>query len=140
LIGKRRTRLSVDNIEAMSKIHSYYVINCKSELANYGKDRTAEEIHTILNDIHYVEKEHDEIDDYIEEEMVAQSSTDNNTEQIPSQKLEILNILNLDLMFENNSVTNKQLENDELDNFIRELNREDDFDLELLVRILLITN
>jgi hypothetical protein len=93
-----------------------------------------------LNDIHYVEEKHDEIDDYIEEEMVAQSSTDNNTEQIPSQKLEILNILNLDLMFENNSVTNKQLENDELDNFIRELNREDDFDLELLVRILLITN
>jgi hypothetical protein len=87
-----------------------------------------------LNDIHYVEEKHDEIDDYIEEEMVAQSSTDNNTEQIPSQKLKILNILDLDLMFKNNSVINRQLENDELDNFIHELNRKDDFDLELLVQ------
>jgi hypothetical protein len=137
---KKNKTISVDNIEVMSKIHSYYVINCKSELANYGKDRTAEEIHTTLNDIHYVEEEHNEIDNYIEEEMVAQSSTDDNTEQIPPQKLEILNILNLDLMFENNSVTNRQLENDELDNFICELNREDDFDPELLIRILLITN
>jgi hypothetical protein len=85
-------------------------------------------------------EEHDEIDDYIEEEIVAQSSTDDNTEQIPPQKLEILNILDLDLMFENDSVTNRQLENDELDNFICELNREDDFDPKLLVRILLITN
>ncbi|PKK62489.1 hypothetical protein RhiirC2_779865, partial [Rhizophagus irregularis] len=101
---------------------------------NYGKDRTAEEIRTTLNDIRYVEEEYDEIDDYNEEEMVAQSSTDDNTEQIPPQELEILNILDLDLMFENNSVTNRQLENDDLDNFIRELNKEDDFDPELLVQ------
>jgi hypothetical protein len=93
-----------------------------------------------LNDIHYIKEEYDEIDDYIKEKMVAQSSTDDNTEQIPSQKLEILNILDLDLMFENNSVTNRQLENDKLDNFIHKLNRKDDFNLKLLVRILLITN
>ncbi|CAB4442833.1 unnamed protein product [Rhizophagus irregularis] len=76
----------------------------------------AEEIRTTLNDIRYV----DEIDDYNEEEMVEQPSTDDNTKQIPSQELEILNILDLDLMFENKSVTNRQLEIDELDNFIHE--------------------
>jgi len=32
MIGKRRTRLSVENLEAMSKIHSYYIANSKSEL------------------------------------------------------------------------------------------------------------
>ncbi|PKY54734.1 hypothetical protein RhiirA4_473709 [Rhizophagus irregularis] len=98
----------------MSKIH--YITNCKSELANDGKERMAEEIRTTLNDIRYV----DEIDDYNEEEMVEQPSTDDNTKQIPSQELEILNILDLDLMFENKSVTNRQLEIDELDNFIHE--------------------
>ena len=74
-------RLSVDNLEAMSKIHLYYITNCKSELANYGKDQTAEEIRTIINNTHYVEYEND--DDYNEEEIekiIAQSSTDNNIE------------------------------------------------------------
>ena len=81
MVRKRRTRLLVDNLEAMSKIYSYYITNCKSELANYGKDQTAEEIRTIINNTHYVEYEND--DDYNEEEIekiIAQSSTDNNIE------------------------------------------------------------
>ncbi|CAG8654345.1 uncharacterized protein OCT59_027218 [Rhizophagus irregularis] len=82
----------------------YYVTNCKSELANDGKEKIAEEIRTTLNDIRYV----DEIDNYNEEE----PSTDDNTEQIPSQELKISNILDLDL--------NRQLDIDELDNFIHE--------------------
>ena len=83
MVRKRRTQLSVDNLEAMSKIHSYYITNCKSELANYGKDRTAEKIRTIMNNTYYIEYEND--DDYNEEEIekiMAQSSTDDNIEQI----------------------------------------------------------
>ena len=38
MVGKRRTQLSTDNLEAMSKIHSYYIANSKSELPNYSKD------------------------------------------------------------------------------------------------------
>ena len=105
----------------MSKIHSYYITNCKSELANYGKDQTAEEIRTIINNTHYVEYEND--DDYNEEEIekiMAQSSTNDNIEQIQFQQLEILNVLDLDLIFENNSVTNRRLKID--DDFIQELN------------------
>lgn len=131
MVGKRRTRLSVDNLEAMSKIHSYYISNCKSELANYGKDRTAEEIRMTMDDT----EEYETDDDYNEEEIekiMAQSSTDDNIEQIQSQQLEILNVLDLDLMFKNNSVANRRLEVD--DNFIQELNQEDDFDPDLLAR------
>ena len=137
MIGKRRTRLSVDNLEAMLKIHSYYITNSKSELTNYGKDRTAEEIHVALNDIQR-DIEDDEIDEYSEEEMteiVGRAFTDDNFEQIPSEELEISNILDLDLMFGNDSVVvNKQLEINELNSFIQDLNNEEDFDPELLVR------
>jgi len=52
MVGKRRTWLSVDNLEAMSKIYSYYITNCKSELANYGKDQIAEEIRITMNNTH----------------------------------------------------------------------------------------
>jgi hypothetical protein len=135
-IGKRRTRLSVDNLEAMLKIHSYYITNSKSELTNYGKDRTAEEIRATLNDVQrHIEE--DEVEGYNEEEMteiVARSYTDDNLEQISPQELEISNILDLDLMFGNDSVINKQLDIDELDSFIQDLNKEDDFDPDLLVQ------
>ena len=50
MTGKRRTQLSVENLEAMSKIHSYYITNSKSELNNYGKDQTTDEICATLND------------------------------------------------------------------------------------------
>ena len=74
-----------------------------------------------------------------EEEMikfVSNPLTDDNHEQVPSQDLEILNVLDLDSMFkdESSNLTNKQLEPDELNNFIQELNEEDDFDPVLLVQ------
>lgn len=139
MIGKRRTRLSTDNLEAMSKIHSYYIANSKSELPNYSKDRTAEEIYTILNDAQLCDDD-EYIDEYDEGEMmkfVSNPFTDNsNNEQVPSQDLEILNVLDLDLMFkdEPDNLMNKQLESDELDDFIQELDEEEDFDPDLLVQ------
>ena len=63
--------------------------------------------------------------------MMAHSSDDD--EQIPFQELEISKILDLELMFGNKPVMNKQLEIDELNKFIQELNEEDDFDQDLLV-------
>src|SRR4051812_47559333 len=100
MIGKRKTQLSVDNLKTMLKIHSYYVTNCKFELVNYGKDRIAEEICITMNDTH---KEYKTDNDYNEEieNIIAQSSTDNNIKQIQFQELEILNVLDLDLMFKN---------------------------------------
>ena len=64
MTGKRRTRLSVENLEAMSKIHSYYITNSKSELTNYGKDRTTDEICATLNNArrHIEEYEFDDAD------------------------------------------------------------------------------
>ena len=138
MIGKRRTRLLTDNLEAMSKIHSYYIANGKSELPNYSKDQTAEELCAILNDAYLCEEEED-IDEYNEEEMakfVSGPFTDDNNEQVPSQDLEILNLLDLNLMFrdESNNSTDKELDSEELNNFIQELDNEDDFDSDLLVQ------
>ena len=61
---------------------------------------------------------------------------DNDYEQVPSQDLEVLNVLDLNLMFrdKSNNLTEKQLELDGLDDFIQELNEEDDFDPDLLAQ------
>lgn len=131
MVGKRRTRLSVSNLEAMTKIHSYYIANGKSELSNYGKDRTAEEIRKTLNDIHQRVEEENE-DEHNESEMAGQM-VHSDDDDIESQELEILNVLNLDLMFGNNS-TDKELELDGLNDFIQELDNEEDFDPDLLVQ------
>ena len=138
MVGKRRTQLSTDNLEAMSKIHSYYIANSKSELPNYSKDRTVEELCAILNDAHLCDDD-EYIDEYDDEEMlklVSNPFVNNNDEQVLSQGLEILNVLDLDLMFKDKpgNQINEQLESDELDNFIQELDKEDDFDPILLVQ------
>ncbi|CAI2181211.1 4043_t:CDS:2, partial [Funneliformis geosporum] len=54
--------------------------------------------------------------------------------QITFQELEISKILDLELMFGNNPVVNKQLEIDELDKLIQELDKEEDFDPDSLVQ------
>jgi hypothetical protein len=138
MVGKRRTRLSTDNLEAMSKIHSYYIANSKSELPNYSKNRTNEELYTILYDAHLCDDD-DDYDEYDEDEMIklVSSPFDNdNNDQISLQKLEILNVLDLDSMFkeEPNNLVDKQLELNELENFIQELEEEEDFDPSLLVQ------
>ena len=75
-------------------------------------------------------------DDYNEEEMTKLLSNppiDNDCEQVSPQNMEILDVLDLNLMFKDNS-TDKQLELDGLDDFIQELDKEDDFDPDLLVQ------
>ena len=138
MVGKRRIQLSTDNLEAMSKIHSYYIANSKSELSNYSKDQTVEELCAILNDAHLCDDD-EYIDEYDDKEMlklVSNPFVNNNDEQVLSQGLEILNVLDLDLMFKDKpgNQINEQLESDELDNFIQELDKEDDFDPILLVQ------
>ena len=119
----------------MSKIHSYYITNSKSELNNYGKDWTTDEIYTTLNDAcrHIEEYEIEEYNEKQMEEIIMTRSLDDD-EQIPFQELEISKILDLELMFENKPVGNKQIEIDELDKFIQELNKEEDFDPDSLVQ------
>ncbi|RGB31966.1 hypothetical protein C1646_763434 [Rhizophagus diaphanus] len=77
------------------------------QLVVRGKDRTADELCAILNDANLCDD-----DEY---------------------NLEILEVLDLDLMFRDN-LTDKQLELDGIDDFIQELDKEDDFDSDLLVQ------
>ncbi|GBC17690.2 hypothetical protein GLOIN_2v1769322 [Rhizophagus irregularis DAOM 181602=DAOM 197198] len=115
------------------------VDECKSELSNFSKDRTAEELRTILSDAHLCDDDDEYVDDYNEEEMIKLVSSppiNDDCEQVPSQDLEILNVLDLDSMFKDksNNITDKQLELDGLNDFIQELDEEDDFDPDLLVQ------
>ncbi|CAG8764916.1 23131_t:CDS:2, partial [Rhizophagus irregularis] len=64
-------------------------------------------------------------------QLVSSPPVDDDREQVPSQNLEILQVLDLDLMFRDN-LTDKQLELDGIDDFIQELDKEDDFDPDLL--------
>src|SRR5205823_6751873 len=106
MMEKRRTQLLTDNLEAMSKIHSCYIANSKSELLNYGKDRTAEDLYTILKDAQLCDDEDDD-GKYDEEEMMKLISDpfngNDNNEQISFQNLEILDVLDLNSMFRNES-------------------------------------
>ena len=84
---------------------------------------------------HVIEHEqHAGYGEYDEEEMMKLVSDpfndDDNNEQISFQNLEILDVLDLNSMFRNesNDIIDKQLEVDELENFIQELDEEDDFD------------
>ncbi|UZO05933.1 uncharacterized protein OCT59_026271 [Rhizophagus irregularis] len=110
-------------------------LSCRSELPNYSKDRTADELCAILNDANLCDDD-EYVDDYNEEEsikLVSSPPVDDDREQVPSQNLEILQVLDLDLMFRDN-LTDKQLELDGIDDFIQELDKEDDFDPDLLVQ------
>jgi hypothetical protein len=69
------------------------------------------------------------------EEMIMARSSDDDDEQIPLQELEISKVLDLELMFGNKLAMNKQLEiDDELNKFIQELDKEEDFDPDSLVQ------
>ncbi|EXX78239.1 hypothetical protein RirG_016780 [Rhizophagus irregularis DAOM 197198w] len=62
-------------------------------------------------------------------------SSDDDDEQIPLQELEISKVLDLELMFGNKLAMNKQLEIDnELNKFIQELDKKEDFDPDSLVQ------
>jgi hypothetical protein len=141
MIGKRRTQLSVENLESMVKIHSYYIANSKSELLNYGEDRTTEEIYAILNNAQLCDDE--EYDEEYEEmgvnddltELTSRSYTDDDYEQIPSQNLKILNTLDLNSnIFQNDHLRNETDDQDGFNNFIQELDKEDDFDPDQLAQ------
>ncbi|POG76290.1 hypothetical protein GLOIN_2v1769322 [Rhizophagus irregularis DAOM 181602=DAOM 197198] len=68
--------------------------------------------------------------------LVSSPPINDDCEQVPSQDLEILNVLDLDSMFKDksNNITDKQLELDGLNDFIQELDEEVDFDPDLLVQ------
>ncbi|UZO12083.1 uncharacterized protein OCT59_003633 [Rhizophagus irregularis] len=111
----------------------------KHDHSKKNKDRTAEELRTILSDAHLCDDDDEYVDDYNEEEMIKLVSSppiNDDCEQVRLQDLEILNVLDLDSMFKDksNNITDKQLELDGLNDFIQELDEEDDFDPDLLVQ------
>ncbi|RGB30942.1 hypothetical protein C1646_764693 [Rhizophagus diaphanus] len=65
--------------KAIAKIHSYYIANSRSELPNYSKDRTADELCAILNDANLCDDD-EYVDDYNEEEMIKDNLTDKQLE------------------------------------------------------------
>jgi len=60
MTGKRRTNLSIKNLESLVKIHSYYITNRTSELNLYNQKHTTEDTYQELYNAQLNKEEEEE--------------------------------------------------------------------------------
>jgi hypothetical protein len=99
LYGKKRCNLSVERVEALAKIHSYYVSNCKEELKIAGENISENEIlETFLavqDDNESEDDDEDDDDDDIETLSHEEENNNNNEELLEPYVLIIQNTMDL---------------------------------------------
>lgn len=109
IYGTRRTRLLVENLDAIAQIHSYYIANNKSELTHHGIGKSEEEIRQVLKDAELYEDE-EEMD---LDEIMFNDQPNDDLEIIAEETLEIEKTLDLSKFFlKNNGDNNQELENE----------------------------
>jgi len=122
--GTRRTRLLVENLDAIAQIHSYYIAN-KSELTYHGIGKSEEEIRQVLKDAELYE---DEEEVNLDETMFNDQPNDD-LEVIAEEPLEIEKMLDLSRFLQNaNGDDNRELEgemNEPVD--LEDFNQEEDY-------------
>ena len=92
----RRTRILVENLDAIAQIHSYYIANNKSELSYYGTEQSEEEIRQILRDADlYDDEEEITFESAILNADLNKSNIDDNSEIINEEPLELEKSLDL---------------------------------------------
>jgi hypothetical protein len=90
--GTRHTRLLVENLDAISQIHSYYIANNKSELSYHGAEQSEEEIRQVLRDADLYEDE----EEISLDEVIFNDQNDNDDLEIIAEKqLEVEETLDL---------------------------------------------
>jgi len=130
--GTRRTRILVENLDAIAQIHSYYIANNKSELSYYGTGQSEEEIRQILRDADlYEEEEEITLDDVIFNADLNKSSIDDDSEIINEEPLELedtLNLTNLRFLQNAEEHNNKNDDNSvDLDEWLVDFDQEEDY-------------
>lgn len=142
--GTRRTRLSVENLDAIAQIHSYYIANNKTELSHYSIGKSEAEIQQILRDADLYEEE----DEVIFEEIIAkvnleQSAADDDSEIIDDEPLELEETLDLSNSRFLQNATTPAVEHDEnnnsvdLANWLVEFDKEDTYNPTELAKMFL---
>jgi hypothetical protein len=131
MTGKRRTNLSIENLESLVKIHSYYIINKESELNLYSKEYTENEIYQELYNAQIEEEEEEEDKDEIENINLDDYDLDDDEETV-WENLNLLEIIDLENNnfddTDNNQITENLDNEDELNTFIQDLENEEDYD------------
>ena len=130
MTGKRRTNLSVENLESLVKIHSYYINNKESELNLYSKEHAADDIY---QELYNAQIEEEEEEDQNETENINLDEYDlDDDEGTVWENLNLLEIIDLENNnFEdtdNNQITEDLNDDEELNTFIQDLEDEDDYD------------
>ncbi|CAG8688654.1 11188_t:CDS:2, partial [Ambispora leptoticha] len=114
---KHHSQLLVENLEAIAKIHSYYLANNKSELSYYGQDHLADEIHQILKMADLYDEEEDiDLDQIMLNVNLERSNID-------------------DDIGDETDVKNPQEDNNELDEWIVNLEQEENYDPKTVVNL-----
>ncbi|CAG8731245.1 5163_t:CDS:1, partial [Ambispora leptoticha] len=101
-------RLLVENLEAIVKIHSYYLANNKSELSYYGQDHLTDKIRQILKMADLYDEEEDiDLDQVMLNVNLKRSNIDDDSEILEDQVLKLQDTINLDISHLNQPVGNK---------------------------------
>jgi len=129
--GTRRTRLLVENLDAIAQIHSYYIANNKFELSYQSKEHSEEEIRQILKDADLNEDEEEiSLDEIIFND---QPNDNDDLEIITEEPLKVEETLDLSKFLQNvmegekdNNNNNRELESEPID--LEAFNQEEDYD------------
>ncbi|CAG8711534.1 10588_t:CDS:1, partial [Ambispora leptoticha] len=102
---KHRGQLLVENLEAIAKIHSYYLANNKSKLFYYDQGHLADEIHQILKMTDLYDEEEDiDLDQIMLNINLERSNIDDDSEILEDQVLKLQDTINLDISYLNQPV------------------------------------
>ncbi|CAG8795669.1 16852_t:CDS:1, partial [Racocetra fulgida] len=135
IYGKCRTRLSVENLNAIAQLHSYYIANNKSELSFYEIGKSVEDIQQILTEADLYE----DIEEITFEQVIANvdlDMIDNDDNSIAFEEdivlEETLNLSELQFLPEeseqNEIESNNDMSQDLDDNWLIDFEKEDDYD------------
>jgi len=137
--GQRRAKLSVNKIEGMCKLHTYYITNAKKELPYYSIDLSEEELHNqLLKSINEIGNELEE--DFTEEDFNLFDNEDIIDTDVNVSQIYDLNITkDIDIEIQIFNLERKEGENNEEEEISQRnqpivlIEQREDFDIEALV-------
>lgn len=93
MCSKRRSRLSIDRIQSMAKLHSYYVNNASKEMnyafSNITEDEFLRELNKSFNDIAEFSEEIEELEEEFNQPG-EEEDLDQDNEELPKENNEII--------------------------------------------------
>ncbi|CAB5380246.1 unnamed protein product [Rhizophagus irregularis] len=104
-LSKQRTKIDIERLQAMVQIHSYLVMNTRSELKFLDSNITSEEINETLNQISLsINNGTDLFDENNEVDFAFENINEIEVEEVNNNKLKVTNFVDLSasLLLNNN--------------------------------------